>query len=273
MKVLTTRDVKLPKHKKRSHKGENGRLLIIGGSVDYVGALTLAGLAALRSGADWVTIAAPEKTAWAINTYSPDLITKKLKGKIITDKHTNKLLKLARDFDAVLVGNGMGTNKATKKFVKSFVKKAQLPLIIDADALTCLTFKEIPHAILTPHKGELKIMCKNSKIICNSKSIQELLGKNILVVKGPTDTIQTKTKTFYNKTGNAGMTKAGTGDVLAGLIAGLVAQGVPLLQAAKTGTFVNGKIGDLLLKKRGYYSYIASDMIQDIKNILSKLRR
>src|SRR3990167_9367817 len=97
---------KLMDRKKTSHKGENGRALIIGGSEDYVGAVTLAGLAALRSGCDLVTIAAPEKTAWAVNCYSPDLITHKVKGANFSIKHAKEMVKYADRFDATLIGNG-----------------------------------------------------------------------------------------------------------------------------------------------------------------------
>ena len=93
--------------KKTSHKGENGSVLIIGGSEDYVGALTLAGLGALRSGCDLVTITAYEKVAWAVNRYAPDLITNKLKTPNFTVKLAKEMVKLADRFNAVLVGNGI----------------------------------------------------------------------------------------------------------------------------------------------------------------------
>ena len=92
--------IKPVKHKKTSHKGENGLALIIGGSKDYTGTLALVGLAALRTGADIVTIAAPEKVAWAINVLSQDLITKKFKGETFKEKHVKDILKLSKNFDA-----------------------------------------------------------------------------------------------------------------------------------------------------------------------------
>ncbi|HLC84646.1 MAG TPA: NAD(P)H-hydrate dehydratase [Candidatus Nanoarchaeia archaeon] len=276
MRFLSAKDVKLPKHKKSSHKGQNGRLLIIGGSEDYVGSLVLAGLAALRSGCDWVTIAAPEKVAWAANCCSPDLITKKLKGSAIGTNHLNELLRFSQKFDVVLIGNGIGLLPQTKKFCQHFIRRCEKPLIIDADALKAISLDDVPYGVMTPHRGELALLLKNSKIQADNslspstlKRIRAKLGDNVLLVKGPTDEIITKDKVFYNNTGNEGMTKAGTGDVLAGLIAGLVAQGVPLKEAAKAGAFINGTVGDLLLRKKGYYSFLASDIAGDIRKLIT----
>ena len=110
---------KLMERKKTSHKGENGKALIIGGSEDYVGAVTLAGLSALRTGCDIVTVAAPEKVAWIVNRYTPDLITKKIKGKNFTIKNAKEMVKYADRFDAILLGNGI-TRKADK-FCQYFI--------------------------------------------------------------------------------------------------------------------------------------------------------
>jgi len=115
---------KLMDRKKTSHKGENGYALIVGGSEDYVGAVVLAGLAALRSGCDSVTIAAPEKVAWTANRYSPDLITHKIKGAYFSIKNAKEAVKLAEKYDATLIGNGI-TRKADK-FCQYFIKKCWL---------------------------------------------------------------------------------------------------------------------------------------------------
>ena len=117
MQYITKKDIKLPKISPSSHKGDNGKVLIIGGSRDYVGAVALAGLAALRSGVDWVTIAAPEKVGYAINALSPDLVVKKFKGDDFCASRAKDILKLEKDFNAVLIGNGIGMH------AKSFVNK------------------------------------------------------------------------------------------------------------------------------------------------------
>ena len=258
---------RIKKHKKTSHKGDNGRVLIIGGSKDYVGALALAGLAAMRSGCDWVTVAAPQKVAWAVNCLSADLVTKKVKGDYFTAKHVKEILALAKNFDAVLIGNGLGTRETTKKFVKNVVKRINKPLVIDADAIKALGIKDIKNSIITPHKGELNIFLKNSRIKTR-KELQKKLNSNVVLLKGPVDLIITKSTVYYNRTGNEGMTKAGTGDVLAGLCAGFVSQGYTSVQSAVNSAYINGKTGDLLLKKKKGYTFLASDIVEDIKKVM-----
>ena len=103
MKYMTKKDVVFPKRKKKSHKGDNGKVLVIGGSKDYVGAPVLAGLAALKSGADWVTLALPEKVGWAAACFSPDLIIKKYKGDDFCAAHAKDILKLSSGFDIYFI--------------------------------------------------------------------------------------------------------------------------------------------------------------------------
>lgn len=266
MKYISKKDIKLPHRKPFSKKGDNGKVLIIGGSPDYIGAPALAGLAALRSGADIVTIAAPKKVGWVINGLSPDLIVKKINCNYFTSKNVNELLKTEQKYDIILIGNGIGLK--SKEFIKDFIKKTQKPLVIDADAIKSISIKNVKNAILTPHKKEFEILLKNSNLK-NKKELQKHLRNNIIILKGKTDEIITKNKTYYNKTGNAGMTKAGTGDVLAGLIAGFYAQNKDALMSSKIAVYYNGLIGDILLKKKKGFTYLASDIIEEIKKIKS----
>lgn len=267
MKYIKKQELKIPKRRSHSKKGDNGRVLIVGGSKDFVGALALAGLAALRSGADWVTIAAPEKSSYAINALSPDLVTKKIKGDYFAAKHVSEILKLEKRFDVVLIGNGI--TKKSSGFVKQYVKKTKKPLVIDADAIKVLSIKDVRDGIFTPHRGEFEEFLKNSKIKTKS-ALRKKLGENIIVLKGAVDEIITKSKSYYNKTGNAGLTKAGTGDVLAGLMAGFYAQNNNKLEAAKLAVYFNGLIGDILLKKKKGFTYLASDMITEIRKVIRK---
>jgi len=273
--------------KKTSHKGENGSVLIIGGSEEYVGAVALAGLAALRAGCDLVTIAAPEKVAWTINRYSPDLISHKLKA-AFTVKLAKELVKYADSFDAILIGNGI-TRKADK-FVHYFIKKSPTMKVIDADALKGLSFKDFSNAILTPHETELEMMLVNSSKEfllpklreSNAKEKAEILqgnlryflqNNNVLLVKGATDLILSRNKIAYNRTGNQGMTKGGTGDVLAGLVAGFLAKSHDMFKSAVAAAYINGFVGDQLLKKKKGYCFIASDILHDLGNIQAMERK
>ncbi len=267
----------LKPRKKTSHKGQNGRVLVLGGSIDYVGAPTFVGQAALatiRSGADLVTIAAPEKVAWAINCISPDLITRKLPGDWLQLKHLATVLALAKTADVVVVGNGIGLRPETRSFVRSFLRKLDKPVVIDADALKIVRLQEVRHALLTPHGGEFGILLKNSKLKGKTiKHLQPLLKENVLVLKGhPKTLIVSKDKTATNTTGNAGMTHGGVGDVLAGMIAGLMTQGNDAFTSARVATYVNGKIGEQLYKRMGF-GYLASDMVKEIPFALKKFQR
>jgi ADP-dependent NAD(P)H-hydrate dehydratase / NAD(P)H-hydrate epimerase len=278
---------KLMERKKTSHKGENGYALVIGGSEEYIGAVALAGLAALRAGCDKVTIAAPEKVAWAINKYTPDLITHKIKGKTLTIKNAKEMVKYADRFDATLLGNG--TTRKADKFCQHFIKKSHKLKVIDADGLKSLSFKDFNNSIVTPHAAELEMMLVNShkefllpKLrSANAKEKAEVLqgnlryflqNNNVLLLKGSTDIIISRNKVAYNRTGNQGMTKAGTGDVLAGLVVGFLAKTKDLFKSAVAGAYINGYVGDLLLKKRKGYAFIASDIIDDLSK-LNKLTK
>ncbi|MBW2984643.1 NAD(P)H-hydrate dehydratase [Candidatus Woesearchaeota archaeon] len=275
MKTLTKKDLKIPKRSTKSHKGDNGKVLVIGGSRDYVGAVALAGLAALRTGVDWVTVAVPEKVGWAINALTPDLVVKKYKGDDFCASRAKDVLKLAKGFDAVLIGNGIGMH--AKSFCKAFLSKINKPCVIDADAIKAVNIDMINNCILTPHEKELNIFLKNSKLNKINKiknqnkkinEIRKIIKNNIILLKGPVDTIISKNKVAKNKTGNPGMTKAGTGDVLAGLCVGFLGQGLDLFQAACNAAYINGVLGDLHLKKKKGYTYLASDLLEDIKEVL-----
>ncbi len=259
MKYISEKDIRLPRRRSGSRKGDNGKVLIIGGSEDYVGAVALAGLAALRSGVDWVTVAAPEKVGWAINSLTSDLVVKKFNRFIVSD-----FLKLEKGFDAVLIGSGMGMRSG--RFVKAYTAKTRKNLVIDADALKLIRIQDVENSVLTPHKKELEMLLKNSKM--TKKNMRKNIGSNVLLVKGKTDEIMTKSRSYCNKTGNAGMTKAGTGDVLAGLCVGFLGQGLSLLQSAINAAYFNGLAGDILLKKKKGFTYLASDLADEIKRIL-----
>jgi len=285
MEYISKKDIKLPKRKRDSKKGDNGKVLVIGGSKDYTGAVALAGLAALRSGADWVTVAAPEKAGWAINALTPDLVVKKYKGDDFCASRAKGLLKEEKKYDAVLIGNGIGMHASS--FVKKYVKESKKLLVIDADGIKASSAGIVKNSIITPHTKELEIFLSNSgismpiikkiineqdiekKALLIKKTLKNFLEKNnIILLKGRIDAIISKGRVYYNKTGNAGMTKAGTGDVLAGLTAGFLAQSKNLLQSAVNAAYFNGLIGDILLKKKKGFAYLASDMVYEIKRIL-----
>jgi NAD(P)H-hydrate epimerase len=267
----------LKKRETWSHKGDHGKVLVIGGSRDYIGAPALAALAALRTGIDLSIVAAPEQVAWTINTYSPDLITKKFEGDFFNWDNVKDVIDYCEDgnFNAVLIGPGLGLEPNTMDFVKEIVERIQLPKVIDADALKALKDAEIRNAILTPHKAEFYALTeeqlpddfdKKVKIVKNFAKEDK-----IILLKGHTDIITNSYEVKLNHTGNPGMTVGGTGDVLAGLCLGFLAQTRDLLDSAYAAAYLNGKIGDYLLRKKRY-GFAASDMIELIPIIKKKIK-
>ncbi len=266
----------LVKRKKDSHKGENGRLLVAGGNEQFIGApilSALAGIAALRSGTDLVNICAPEKVAWAINCFSPDLITTKFAGKNFSEKHAKKVIELSKKNDCLLIGPGLGLGKGTQKFAKKVVSGVKVPVVVDGDAIKALKGKIFKNnCVLTPHSNEFEVFSgkKVPKELNKRKALVKkvsLKHKCVILLTGKVDVISCGKKVKINKTGNAGMTVGGTGDVLAGLCAGLVAQGAGLLEAACSAAYFNGLAGNRAHKKYGY-GLMASDLLEELPKLL-----
>lgn len=254
---------------RKEFKGQNGRILIIGGSKDYVGAPAFVALAALKTGVDIVTVCAPEKVAWTINTYSPDIITKKFLGDNLNLTHSKEIISLSESFDVVVIGNGLGINK---EFVMKLVREIKKPFVIDADALKVLPLEIVSNSILTPHRKEFEMLYKNTvqkipfdelDMETNIKTIQKYIGDNTILLKGATDIIFTKNRRFMNKTGHNSMTVGGTGDILAGICAGYAAQTKDLFTSAVQAAVINGKLGEYMFKQRGY-GYTASEMVKEL---------
>ena len=257
------------KLKRRDQKGENGRVLVVGGSKDYIGAPAFAAMAALRTGVDIVTVCAPEKVAWTINSYTPDLITKKFLGDELNLTHTKEIVGLAEKHDVLVIGNGLGQNK---EFVLRLLRDISKPLVIDADAIKVLPLDAVSNALLTPHTKEFEILYNNTvkkfpfsekDMDANLKNLQQFIGNNVILLKRPVDIIFSKEKKQLNKSGHNSMTVGGTGDILAGICAGYIAQGATLYEAAVQAAMVNGKLGEYMFKWKGY-GYTAYDMVQEL---------
>ena len=254
--------------KRGPHKGNIGVVLVVGGSEDYVGAPALCGLAALRSGADLAIVAAPEKVAYAINRMGPDLITKKLPGKCLSKRHVKAITELAKKADCVVIGPGLGTGKATMSAVRELAGKIRKPLVLDADALKA--GPPLRNCVVTPHSKEFELLFGKKASRANAKKAAS--PGCIVLLKGPVDIITDGKVVKENKAGHDSMTKGGTGDFLAGVVAGLIAQGVPLFKAAQMGAWANGRAGEIMFKKMGY-GYLASDMVLGLPKAMQELRK
>jgi ADP-dependent NAD(P)H-hydrate dehydratase / NAD(P)H-hydrate epimerase len=261
-----------------AHKGDFGRLLVIGGSEVFSGAPTLVSLAALRTGVDIAYLAAPSKTAYAIASMSPDLITIKLDGDNLNLKNLETIKPYLSLVDAVVMGPGLGLTTDTAKFVKACVdevEKAKKPLLLDADGLKAFAkFKralKVP-LVLTPHAGEYTILTgemlpedQEERVTQIQKNAKKLGA--VMLVKGKTDIVCDGERCKLNFTGNPGMTVGGTGDVLSGVVGALLAQKVNAFEAAVAGAFVNGAAGDFVANEIGYHM-VATDVIEWIPRVL-----
>ncbi len=260
------------------HKGDFGRLLVIGGSEVYSGAPTLVSLAAMRTGVDLVYLATPEKNAYEISSMSPDLITVKLEGDNLNPANMETLKPYIQAVDVVAMGPGLGLKPETQEFVKACidaVEKAGKPLLLDADGLKAFAkFKrplKVP-LVLTPHAGEYAILTGETLPEDTTKLVEAIMknAKKLnatILVKGKVDLICDKERSKLNFTGNPGMTVGGTGDVLGGIVAGLMAQHVDPFEAAVAGAFVNGAAGDFVAREIGYHM-VATDIIDWIPKVL-----
>ena len=287
-----------PKPKKESHKGENGKLLVVGGG-PYYGAPALSSFAAQRTGVDLIYVATPKKAARAITSYSPLLIKPirlaediaKLSPTLIVKElyNENKLVvndckiveKLINKVDALLIGPGLGsedeTQDAVEKIISLFVKNKK-PIVIDADAIKVVGKKpdliKNTQTVLTPHTGEFKELTgiKLSKNLDERKKHVEKWAKKLdvtILLKGPVDVISNGTHTKLNDIHNQAMTVGGTGDVLAGIVGALLSKNVEPFNAARIGVFMNGAAGNTAFKKRSY-GLIATDIIDEIPGVLKK---
>ena len=261
-----------------SHKGQNGKVLVVGGSKDYSGAPAIAGISALKSGADMAVVACPQAVSTPIRSYSPDLIVKSLTDDYINLKDTDKLAELAMDSDALIVGCGIGRDDETAEALNLLVQKVEKPLVIDADALKLLDLNLIKESeqeiVVTPHKAEFKSLFGDNvpeyleKKIETVQKASQMSGTTVLL-KGAVDIIAYKDKIKLNSTGNPGMTVGGTGDCLAGLVGGLIVQGHPAYEAAFLSAYLNGKAGDLAVLDLGY-NFTATDLIGYIPKSFKK---
>ena len=268
-----------------SHKGNNGRLLAVGGSADYSGAPAIAGMAAIGAGADLVYVASPQKAAEAIKSTSPDLIVKSLNGDKLALEHMEDILEISENVDAVLIGPGAGIDEDTSKLFNVLVTKIKKPIVLDADALKQVEVSLIKNRediILTPHIFEFKSFFNVSndltldidsydfkKVDENITEFQQIARqiKGTVIVKGQYDLILSGTRFRINKSGNSGMTVGGTGDALAGITTSLLSQGANAFDSACLGVFINGLAGDEAFKEKGT-GFSATDLVSYIGNVI-----
>jgi len=272
-----------PKRKTDSHKGENGMVLVVGGSIKYSGAPVLASRAALRTGADLVITCIPQSIADSVRSDSPNMIVKSLEGDYLTKTHTRTILDLVKKFDSIVIGPGISENSETMEFVVDLLEKIpkEKTIVVDADALKAikndLSILQSKRIVLTPHMGEFKILFGeelSNDFFERKERIFEIAQKykTTILLKGKYDAISDAHTAKINRTGHAGMTVGGTGDVLAGILGTLSSINNNLFRAASAASYLAGKAGELAAEDFGD-SLLATDVIEKIPEVILTVKK
>ncbi len=272
----------LLRRKNNSHKGDFGHVFVVAGSARYSGAGALCSEAALRSGAGLVTLGIPKSLNNAIIEIKPkEVMTLPLpetKHASLSAAAFRKIKDFARTIDVLAIGPGLSQDKSTQSLVRKVVAEIDKSMVIDADGLNALaghlnllptTNDQRPTTILTPHPGEMARLLGISaqKVQKAREKIAKVFSKKYkvtVVLKGHKTVVCDGTKLFVNTTGNPGMATAGSGDVLTGMIAAFLAQGIDSYSAAKYAVYLHGLAGDLAAEEKTQISLIASDIIAKI---------
>lgn len=260
-----------------SHKGDNGRVLVIAGG-PYTGAPALVGYGAMGIGADLVHIATPALAATVVAAYSPTFIVHPLVGHRLLREDVRPIQELAPRVDAAAIGPGLGDVEGTLDAVREIVRTLTIPLVVDADAIKavaadprCLAGKKL---VLTPHSREFRTL--TGKVLPDPaeeraefvREAAKSLGATILL-KGPVDIVSDGSRVKFNYTHNPGMTVGGTGDVLCGVTAGLIAKGMAPYDAARLAAFTNGAAGNLAFEQKSY-GLTSVDVADNLGRVLAK---
>jgi len=261
------------------HKGNYGSVLVVCGSKLYSGSATLVGVSALRTGADLVTIVAPQRAADVASYTLPDLITYPLRGDYLSGRHLNQILDIAhvRKINSVVLGCGLGRHPSTLASIQKLISKFVIPMVLDADALRAIAQKPQvvfgKQVILTPHAGELAVLLSQDKI-SDDFEVKLVAAKQaaskyhaVVLLKGYVDIITDGQTTITNNSGTPFMTKGGFGDTLSGILGALLSRGTGLFEAAHIAAYINGKAGELAAQKFGE-GVVASDIFDQIPQVL-----
>jgi ADP-dependent NAD(P)H-hydrate dehydratase len=267
-----------------SNKGTFGRVLVVAGSRGMTGAAVLCGSAALRGGAGLVRVAVPAGVLPIVAAGNPCYITVPLpdddEGRLATAA-AEELVRLANDNTVVALGPGLGQSPALTFVVSAVLARSRTPLVLDADGLNVLAGRadrlrgKAGPLIITPHPGEFARLAGVDipTVQANRRDLAARFAAEhglIVVLKGHGTIVSDGRRVYRNSTGNPGMATAGSGDVLTGLIAALLGQGLEPFDAAQLGVWLHGRAGDLACEELGQAPLIASDLLQFLPRAFSK---
>ena len=275
----------VPVRAPETHKGTCGHVLIFAGSRGHTGAARLAAHAACRAGAGLTTLAGPASLNAILASGVPESMTALLAdadGLMRFDEAWVRALLEGKT--AVIVGPGLGTHDDAQQLVRFLLSEVALPMVVDADALTCiardraLLAKARAQAILTPHPGEMARLLGGDTAAVQSDRVNTARAfaaehQCVLVLKGARSVIAAPDDSVWiNPTGNPGMASGGMGDALSGILGALLAQGLSPAEAAGLGVYVHGEVADHVAATRGEIGLLASDVIEGVSAGLARLR-
>ena len=280
----------LPARRGDGHKGTFGKTAIVAGSAGMSGAAAMAAESALRCGTGLAEMVVPSGLTDTVEALFREAVTRPVqqvaKHRCLSVRALGDIRRLLSEVDSAALGPGIGTHRETIDLVARLLPRLSCPTVIDADGLNCISklrARNIPikfgdTTIITPHLGELSRLLNISieEIADNRlKSMKQWasnIGVDVLVLKGaPTTIAGPNTPVYINKTGNNGMATGGSGDVLTGIIAGFLAQGMAALDAARLGVYVHGFAGDLAASALGPRGMIAGDIVDSIPEALEHI--
>lgn len=276
----------LKKRPRESYKGDFGHIFILAGSRGLTGAAALCSNAALRSGAGLVTLGIPASLNSIMSRKLTEVMTLSLaetKENTLSLKAEKEILKKAKGSDIVVLGPGLSQHPETQKLINRLVSKIDKPMILDADALNAVAknisvLKKIKAGYaITPHSGEMSRLInkgagyiKNHRITIAKKFSHDYNA--VVVLKGAGTVVASPVgKCYINRTGNPGMATAGSGDVLTGIIAGFLSQGIKIFDAGVLGVYVHGIAGDLAAEDKGEIGLIAGDILENIPHAIKSI--
>ncbi len=271
----------LPVRPENGHKGTFGKVLVIGGSVGMSGAVCLSSVSALRSGSGLVTAAIPRSIHTIVASHEPSVMTIGLSTDtdgLLASQSTGRIEELLAGKDAIAIGPGLGQSAAAADLVARVLEICRVPLVLDADALNAaaahnlLTKRNtVTPCVITPHPGEFSRLtgkpASDDEETRISTAVEFATTHGLTVVlKGPRTVVTDGKRLFMNTTGNSGMAKGGSGDVLTGIVASLLGQYMNAFEAAALAVHAHGRAGDLAASELGQRGMIASDLLKWLPN-------
>lgn len=261
-----------------AHKGQFGHGLLIAGSEGMIGAAVLAARGCLRSGIGKLTVHVPQCGIEILQIAVPEAMVDKDDSFYSVTALQWKM----SDFSAIAIGPGMGRGESTYQFMRNFLSNSTCPLVIDADGLNFLSdnldvLQFLPNGtILTPHLGEFERLVGSWETAEERDAKQQTLSDRyglVVILKGPNSRITIPGKaSFRNTTGNPGMARGGSGDVLTGIVLGFLSQGYQPEIAAVLATYIHGRAGDLAAQKFSHHGMLPSDLINEIPTVFLEIQ-